>query len=163
MTGAGDEIAAGDRGRLRASHADREQVINVLKAAFVQGRLAKDEFDAQLGQVFASRTHAELAAVTAGIPAGPSAAQSPRKPARAQSQLPVKVLVAIAIQTVFTAGLWAALLPANIDNDNWAGMLLFTFTFAWLGTLVLNGVVMLESRQEKRPGRQVSPQPTPSA
>jgi len=41
-TGPGDDIAAG-RGRLRASDADREQVIDVLKAAFVQGRLTKDE------------------------------------------------------------------------------------------------------------------------
>ena len=40
MAGPGDEIAAGagGRGHLRASHADREQVIGVLKAAFVQGR-----------------------------------------------------------------------------------------------------------------------------
>jgi hypothetical protein len=39
-----DEIAAGvGPSRLRASAADRELVIEVLKAAFVQGRLAKDE------------------------------------------------------------------------------------------------------------------------
>jgi len=40
-----DEIAAGsgDRSHWRVSHADREQVIETLKAAFVQGRLAKDE------------------------------------------------------------------------------------------------------------------------
>jgi 8-hydroxy-5-deazaflavin:NADPH oxidoreductase len=56
--------------QLRASHADREQAIDTLKAAFVQGRLAKDEFDARLGQAFASRTFAELAAVTGDIPAG---------------------------------------------------------------------------------------------
>ena len=38
MTGPGDEKAAGgpDRGHLRASHADREQVIAALRAAFVQ-------------------------------------------------------------------------------------------------------------------------------
>ena len=72
MTGPGDEMAAvpTDRGPLRASHADREQAIDMLKAAFVQGRLAKDEFDARVGQVFASRTYAELAAVTDDIPAG---------------------------------------------------------------------------------------------
>jgi hypothetical protein len=29
-----------------ASHADREQMADVLKAAFVQGRLSKDEFEA---------------------------------------------------------------------------------------------------------------------
>jgi hypothetical protein len=57
-------------GHLRASHADRERVIGTLKAAFVQGRLTKDELDARIGQALASRTYAELAAVTAGISGG---------------------------------------------------------------------------------------------
>ena len=43
-TGPGHGKAAG-LGHLRASHADREQVIETLKAAFVQGRLTKDELD----------------------------------------------------------------------------------------------------------------------
>jgi uncharacterized protein DUF1707 len=69
---------------MRASHADREQVIDMLKTAFVQGRLAKDEFDPRVGQVLASRTYADLNAVTADIPTGLIRAQSPnraRKPA----------------------------------------------------------------------------------
>jgi Domain of unknown function (DUF1707) len=43
----GDDTAAGHagRGHLRVSHADREQAIGTLKAAFVAGMLAKDEFD----------------------------------------------------------------------------------------------------------------------
>ena len=51
MAGPGDERAAraGGRGHLRASHADREQVIGTLKAAFVQGMLGKDEFDLRVG------------------------------------------------------------------------------------------------------------------
>jgi hypothetical protein len=69
-TGPGDEKAAGGRGHLRASHADRERVIAALKAAFVQGWLTKDEFDSRVGRVLGSRTYAELAALTAGIPAG---------------------------------------------------------------------------------------------
>jgi Domain of unknown function (DUF1707) len=73
---------------LCASHADREQVTGTLKAAFVQGLLDKDEFDLRVGQAFASRTYAELAAVTAGIPARPDPAQPP-KPARAHAQQPV--------------------------------------------------------------------------
>jgi hypothetical protein len=59
MAGPGDEIAAAQgqgRGEFRASHADREQVIEVLKAAFVQGRLGKDEFDLRIGRAFAART-----------------------------------------------------------------------------------------------------------
>jgi Domain of unknown function (DUF1707) len=72
MAGPGNEIAAGTggRGHLRASHADREQVIGTLKAAFVQGRLVKDEFDLRVGQALAPRTYAELAALTADLPAG---------------------------------------------------------------------------------------------
>jgi DUF1707 SHOCT-like domain len=70
MVGPGDEISAagaGDHSPLRASHADREQVIDVLKAAFVDGRLAKDEFDLRIGQVLAA--YADLDALTADIPA----------------------------------------------------------------------------------------------
>ena len=91
MAGPGDEIAAAEgrgRGDLRASHADREQVISTLKAAFVQGMLAKDEFDQRVGQAFASRTYAELAALTADLPVEPIPAQPP-KPARAQGEQPV--------------------------------------------------------------------------
>ncbi len=62
---------AGGGSCLRASHVDGEQVIDVLKAAFVQGRLTKDEFDLRVSQAFAARTYAELTDVTADIPAGP--------------------------------------------------------------------------------------------
>jgi Domain of unknown function (DUF1707) len=65
-------MAAGGGGHFRASHADREQVINTLKAAFVQGRLTKDELDQRVGQAFASKTYAELAALSADLPAGPA-------------------------------------------------------------------------------------------
>jgi Domain of unknown function (DUF1707) len=52
---------APDHGRLRASHADREQVVELLKAAFVQGRLTQDELDGRIGQALAARTSADLA------------------------------------------------------------------------------------------------------
>ena len=86
MAGPGDEIAAGagGRGYLRASHADREQVIETLKAAFVQGRLGKGEFDLRVGQAFAARTYAELAAARAGLPAGLTT-PNPPAPARARA------------------------------------------------------------------------------
>jgi len=82
MAGPGDEIAAsaGGRGHLRASHADREQAVNVVKAAFVQGLLAKDEFDLRIGQVLAARTYAQLAALTADIPAGLTAVRPLSEP-----------------------------------------------------------------------------------
>ena len=81
MTAPGDGTAAGPGGYLRASHADRDQVIDGLKAAFVQGRLDQDEFGHRVGQALAARTYAELAALTADLPAGLIAARPPR-PAR---------------------------------------------------------------------------------
>ena len=121
MAGPGDGKAASavGRGHLRASHADREQVIGTLKAAFVQGRLDKDEFDLRVGQAFASRTYAELAAVTADIPARPSPARPP-EPARAQGEQPVlRPGPVIMAATVLYAGVWplAFLLPENSEGD----------------------------------------------
>src|SRR5262249_25685279 len=76
-TGPAPEKAAG-LGHLRASHADREQVTETLKAAFVQGRLTKDELDPRAGQAFAARTYADLAALTTALPAGLAKAVPPR-------------------------------------------------------------------------------------
>jgi hypothetical protein len=93
MVGPGDEIPAraGGHGHLRASHADREHVIDTLKAAYVYGLVTKDEFDARVSQTFAARTHAELALVTADIPAELPAASSPPGPAAARGDAPVHV------------------------------------------------------------------------
>ena len=86
MAGPGDEMTPAEsqsRGGLRASYADREQVIGILKAAFVQGRLTEDELGGRVDRAYASRTCAELAEVTADIPAELAGAQPPRNPWRA--------------------------------------------------------------------------------
>lgn len=56
---------------MRASRGDRERAIDMLKAAFVQDRLTKDELDARVGQALAARTYADLDSVTADIPISP--------------------------------------------------------------------------------------------
>ena len=110
-TGPGDDTAAG-RGRLRASHADREEVIGMLKAAFVQGRLTSDELDVRVGQTLAARTCADLAVLTADIPAGLAAA----RPATPRARRPVKkVLTWSACWFITPAILVAGLLPDNHD------------------------------------------------
>jgi hypothetical protein len=55
-----------------AAAADRERTIDVLKAAFGEGRLTKEEYDSRTGRVLAGRTYADLAAIVADLPAGPS-------------------------------------------------------------------------------------------
>jgi len=129
MAGPGDEIAAGagGRGHLRASHADREQVIGALKAAFVQGRLDRDEFDLRVSQAFASRTYAELAAVTADLPAGLAEARLP-EPARGSVNKQKKAVVALSFATLAIAGIMAAPTP-SIPDGPFAVLVIFVFWF----------------------------------
>ena len=54
-----------------AAAADRERTMDVLKAAFMEGRLTKGEFDARAARVLAARTYAELNALVADLPVGP--------------------------------------------------------------------------------------------
>ena len=70
----GPQDPAASRDRLRAGHADREQVIEALKTAFVDGRLTKNELAARTGRALAAQTYADLAALTADIPAESAAA-----------------------------------------------------------------------------------------
>ncbi len=86
MTGPQDR-AASDVDRLRAGHADREQAIDVLKAAFVHGRLTKAEFDTRAGQALSARTNADLSGLTADIPAAPV---GPSAPVPARTSVPAR-------------------------------------------------------------------------
>ena len=114
MTGSGDEVAvAGGLGHLRASHADREQVIDTLKVAFMQGRLTKGALDVGLGRALAARTYAELAAVIADIPARSSLAQPP-KSARAQLQRPRNKSVNPGVCVIMATTLAASVLAAAV-------------------------------------------------
>jgi hypothetical protein len=169
MTGPGDPIAAGTagRGRLRASHAEREQAIEVLKAAFVQGQLTKDEFDARAGQALTARTYADLAALTADFPAGPTSSRQLGQPARMKAAPPgstelktgVRVIIAT---TVLTAGTWVGAWFARA-HEGAAGMLVFISAFIWLGMLILTATMMAESRRQRHSGGQLPPRPAPGA
>jgi Domain of unknown function (DUF1707) len=86
MTWPGDWMTAIGRGHLLAADADRDQVIGNLKTAFVQGRLTKDELEERVGEVFDSRTYANLAAVTADLPIGRMSARAPGGPTRGQAE-----------------------------------------------------------------------------
>jgi hypothetical protein len=109
---------------LLASDADREQVLEVLKAAFVQGRLTLDELDARAGQALVSRTYGGLAALTADIPSG-LPRRLPRRPAAA-AQVPAAEPAPAAPGTPASAraAVWAACVIAALPAV-WATF--FTF------------------------------------
>jgi hypothetical protein len=156
MAGPGDELAASaGRGHLRASHADREQVIDTLKAAFVQGRLTKDEFDQRVSETFTSWTYAGLAALTADLPAGPKSAEQPREPVPAQAAPPVnKPLMWGACAVIVAAiGSMAVAIPANIL------LLLAVSVLAILMAAPVAGTLLLDSWREQSSGGQAPPGP----
>ena len=152
--------AAAGHGHLRASYADREQVIGTLKAAFVQGMLAKDEFDLRLGQAFASRTYAELAALTGDLPAGLAAAP-PLQPVRAPGERGVlRPGRLIAGATVLYEGVWGGVVrlaheqrgraPAGIRAGR-------ADRFLYVGALLIAAERILVGWREKRSGRHLPP------
>jgi hypothetical protein len=160
MAGPGDEIAAAesrDGGDLRASHADREQVIGTLKVAFVQGRLTEDELDARAGQAYASRTYAELAEVTADIPAGLTRARPPRDPWRA-TKISWKIVYALILPGLSTFVVFSGS-PAPATASDALTRFAVVYVIFWI--LGVSG--MVASRLAKRSGGQPAPRPAPGA
>jgi hypothetical protein len=72
----GGEIA---RSELRASHEDRDRVVELLRVSAGDGRLTADELDERLEQAMTARTYGELARLVADLPApgGPVAVPAP--------------------------------------------------------------------------------------
>jgi hypothetical protein len=60
-------MAVDGYGSAGASDADRERAIDVLKAAFAEGRLTWEEHGIRVRQVYSSRTYAELATLAADL------------------------------------------------------------------------------------------------
>ena len=150
--------AAAGRGHLRASHADREQAIGTLKAAFVQGRLAKDEFDLRVGQVLAARTYAELAAVTADLPARPVRAQG-EEPVQAQGEEPMRHPGRmIAVATAVYGGAWVLFL-SPVGGNRATFLLIFSGFIPYLLAWFVAVVNMIALWREKRSGGQSSRRP----
>jgi hypothetical protein len=135
MAGPEDERAAAvaGRGYRRASRAYREQVIDVLKAAFVQGRLTKEEFDARVGLTFTLRGCAELAAVTADVPARLAGAQPPRKPSRRRTSNAVRWGAAGFITPAIIASAFAVASVRGAGEYEVVGFLIaFAYFIFWL-------------------------------
>jgi hypothetical protein len=144
-------------GRLMASDADREKVVDMLKAAFAQGRLTNEELDLRAGQTFAARTYADLAALTADLPAGLTRTEPVRKPAQAQPRQPVdKAVVWSAFGVIALALLAAAIAVPNPTptDDNHIGLILFLVTVVYFTAWLVAGAQMLGTwhQQRSRPG-----------
>jgi hypothetical protein len=161
MTGPQDPAAAG-RDRLRAGHADREQVIEALKDAFVHGRLTRDELGTRAGQALSARTYADLAALTADIPPAPARlpARARRRPlAKAAAQSGSCLIIALA--SVVFGG---TVLDPDVGPKpyySWAPLTLLVAIFAVLAALGFLVYGVAASVEQRRSRAQLPPRPGP--
>ena len=126
-------------GRLRASHADREQVTGLLETAFAAGLLTKAEFDLGAHRALASRTRADLAAATAALRAEPPSAQPP-PPARLAN-----AAACGACGLVVTAFLTIVIVPSGTT----LAVVAATAAVIYAVFCLLTGILMLASRHAR--------------
>jgi len=150
----GDEVAAYEAGgdRLHVSHAvAREQVARILMAAWEQGRLTEEEHDARAARVSASRSHDDLAALIADLPAG----LATRPPMARDARAGVYVVIT-------AAAVLAAILLWHPDN-----YLAFALALLAGATLIVAPVMtlglMIDVRHQKRSGGKLPPGRPPAA
>jgi hypothetical protein len=127
VTQPGDEITA--------------QAIRTLKAALVQGRLTEDEYDERMSQASASRSRAELAALTADLPVGRMDAPA-RPPTANDARIGVCVIIA-------AASVVAAILLWRPDNAL-AFMMFFIAATTLLVAPIVTVGLMVDVRRQKQ-------------
>jgi hypothetical protein len=87
---AGREVA---RSELRASHQDRDRVVEVLRVSAGDGRLTAEELDERLELAMTARTYGELAKLVVDLPADGSVASAlaPRVPQAPRAKEVVRI------------------------------------------------------------------------
>jgi Domain of unknown function (DUF1707) len=127
----GGEIA---RSELRASHDDRDRVVELLRVSAGDGRLTAEELDERLEQAMTARTYGELARLVADLPAQGSVAAPPPTAARA------KDVVRIDTRSGHVKRVDRWIVPQRMDVKVTSGHVLLDFTQAVItqSTLTLN-------------------------
>jgi hypothetical protein len=120
----GGEVA---RSELRASHDDRDRVVELLRVSAGDGRLTADELDERLELAMTARTYGELAKLVADLPAAGSAVPAP---AAAAPAVRAKDVVRIDCGSAHTKrdGPWVV--PQRIEAKVRSGHLTLDFTQA---------------------------------
>jgi hypothetical protein len=134
-----------------AADADRERAIDVLRAGFAEGRLAKAEYDDRTARAYAARAYGQLGALIADLPVGPlggpahyPTAGYPPHTARPAVDSTAIAALACGIGGFFTMGLTAipaivlghmARRQARQTGQRGDGMALGALTLGWIGLI----------------------------
>ena len=113
---------------LRASHADRDQVVELLRVAAGDGRLSAEELDDRLERALTARTYAELAVLTTDLPATPGAVVAAPGPGAVSATPKELVRIDVRGSSVRRVGRWVV--PTELDVKVKGGAVTLDFTEA---------------------------------
>jgi hypothetical protein len=126
---------------LRASHADRDRVAEVLRMAAGDGRLSPEELDERLERALTAKTYAELASLTTDLPAPgtvvPGAAMAPAAGSGLVSAPEPKDLVRIEVGSGTARRERRWVVPKQMDIKVTSGHVTLDFTQAVITQPVL--------------------------
>jgi hypothetical protein len=126
---------------MRTSDAERDQVLDRLREALVEGRLDSGEFDERATATLAAKTHGQLRVITEDLPLGPSrplvalaeptgadrsAVRRVARVSRRAGSIPVGWVVFVVCTLVW-------LIPGHHVGFFWPGWLLFWAVFSFHG------------------------------
>ncbi len=145
LSPAGDGPGGRARPGLRASHQDRERVVEILRVAAGDGRLTAAELDERLEAALTARTSGELAVLTDDLPA------ADREPAEVTPQVRDLVRIDCHGSSTRRAGGWVV--PQRMEIRAVGGTVRLDFTEAVITgptlrirTAVLGGSLLLVTR-----------------
>jgi hypothetical protein len=96
-------------GQMRASTADRESAVEVLKSGFAEGRLTQDEYTERVGLAYSARTYDDLTGITWDLPVPGQLTGQQGSPAVPQPQRQLNGLAVSAVVLAFFPGLLSML------------------------------------------------------
>lgn len=133
-------LATGDRTDLRASHEDRDEIVEQLRIAAGDGRLTAEELDERLEAALEARTYGELAPLVRDLPLAPATAAAQVVPA-----VPAKELVRLQTSSghLRRVGPWTV--PRRLEVETRSGHVTLDFTQAVISHPVLELALSVRS------------------
>lgn len=126
-----------ERGDLRASHEDRDHVVDQLRIAAGDGRLTGEELDERLERAIQARTYGELETLVVDLPPIPSQPTAPFPMVKEVVQLKTRS------GDIRRVGPWPV--PRRLEVDVKSGSVVLDFTQAVLTQSVLDLTVAIGS------------------
>lgn len=121
------------RTALRASDADREQVVERLRTAAAEGRLQADELEDRLGTAFSARTYGELDVLVSDLPGSGVGTLRARPPAPRPAPRPMVPVLFALVLLFMVVGALGSTLVGHAHAHGWSGVSIMWLVWVALG------------------------------